>query len=245
MATASGTLYRSDSKERITGATIKASKGSQVSFTTTDDDGDFSLDCPEPGTWEFVALDEQSFPNKPLSVDMSVDQSDIKIYLSRIAGEVDEAAGKKTFWVILGILVALIILYLVLHLAFFKDPMTGFSFWTSDPLRLLEILFWGLAGILINKIMMIGWYLRSQRFYKQGIIMHIAHIAATPLLVLVTVFVLSLVTLNITLAGDNEITIDLSEPNLMVAFAFIIGANPWPLWRFIENAGKRFTSQFD
>ena len=73
--------------------------------------------------------------------------------------------------------------------------------------------------------------------------MHIAHIVATPLLVLVTVLLLSQVTLKFTLANSNEITIDLAVPSLMIAFAFIIGTSPWPLWNFILNAAKRFTGQ--
>ena len=75
--------------------------------------------------------------------------------------------------------------------------------------------------------------------------MHIAHIVATPALVLVTVLLLSLVTLQFTLANSNEITIDLSEPALMVAFAFVIGTSPWPLWNFILDTAKRFTGQLE
>ena len=70
--------------------------------------------------------------------------------------------------------------------------------------------------------------------------MHIAHIVATPLLVLITVLLLSQVTLKFTLANSNEVTIDLSLPSLMVAFAFIIGTSPWPLWNFILDTAKRF-----
>ncbi len=335
MATASGTVYRSGSKARITGATIKASKGDQTLYETTNDDGDFTLAIQDPGIWKFVVLDEKSFPNKPKEIDMSANQSDIEIYLHHIEGEEDEAAGKTTFWVLLGILGVLLIVYMVLHLFLWEevqplsqaalesvervntlltgqsagqdealknalvdlksdldvalsrsnrlseterefiadtvlrietaiteekmerassllndlqqviDPQTHFAFWSSNPLRLLEILFWALAGILVNKIIITGWYLRSHRFYKEGVIMHIAHIATTPLLVLVTVLILSLVTLNITLAGGNEMTIDLSDPNIMVAFAFIMGTIPWPLWNFIEKMGKRFASQFN
>jgi hypothetical protein len=65
--------------------------------------------------------------------------------------------------------------------------------------------------------------------------MHIAHIAATPLLVLVTVC--SFPGHREFLAGSNEIAIDLSDPRIMVAFAFIIGAAP----AFVELSGHRQT----
>jgi hypothetical protein len=124
-------------------------------------------------------------------------------------------------------------------------PVSRFQFWGDVPLRFLEIILWGLAGILVSKIILVGWYLRRRSFYSQGIVMHISHIAATPLLVLVSVLILSLVTLKVTLAGGNEINIDLSDPNIMVAFAFIIGTSPWPLWRFIEVSARRFTGQLE
>jgi hypothetical protein len=336
MATAKGTVYRSGSKERIAGAAVKAYKGDDIVYATTDDDGDFDMAIPEAGTWKFVVLDEKSFPNPPKELDMTNNQSGIDIYLHRTQGQVDEKAGKTMFWVLLGVLGGLLIVYLVLHLflweevqplsqasldslervqqqliaspsssqeqalikalADFKgdlevglsrsdrvteadikfvnetvlsietaieegqaerarsllddlyqiiDPQTRFAFWATDPLRMLEILFWGLAGVLVNKIIITGWYLRSHRFYQEGVLMHIAHIVTTPLLVLVAVLILSLVNLNFSLTGGNEMSLDLSDPRIMVAFAFIIGTSPWPLWRFIENAGKRFSSQFD
>jgi hypothetical protein len=112
--------------------------------------------------------------------------------------------------------------------------------WSQDPWRFLEILSWGLAGILVHKILRIGWYLRSQKFYREGFVMHVAHLVCTPLLVLVAVLLLSLVTLNITLAGGNELTVDLSEPSIMVAVSFLLGTVPWPLWNFIEDTAERF-----
>jgi hypothetical protein len=97
----------------------------------------------------------------------------------------------------------------------------------------------------VSKIITTGWYLRNHRFYREGILMHIAHVVATPLLVLVTVLLLSQVTLTFSLANSNDVSIDLSEPALLVAFAFIIGTSPWPLWNFILNTARRFTGQLD
>lgn len=122
-----------------------------------------------------------------------------------------------------------------------SPPQTRFTIWTDDPLRMIEILMWAFAGILVTKIIQVGWYLRKQTYQSRGFWMHLAHLVSTPLLVLVTVLLLSLVTLQLTLAGNNEVTIDLSDPRLMVAFAFIIGTSPWPLWNFIENTARKFT----
>ena len=90
-----------------------------------------------------------------------------------------------------------------------------------------------------------GWYLRSQRFYREGIVMHVAHVVVTPLLALVAVLLISLVTLSVTLAGSNELTLDLSDPRILVAVSFALGTTPWPLWRFVENAGKRIAGQLN
>lgn len=319
MAIVSGTVYRSQTEKRLSGATVKASSKDETFYATTDKDGKFNLDIKGSGTWELTVLHEGSIP-KSQSVNIDQAQSDIAIYINRLAGEDEQTSGKRFFWVTLSILGILIIFYILLHLTLqqptlstsleitkslardvndsfqgdeleplknsigelmtslgeasnqamileeqvneIREELTAdqlteiqqltriqafqrFEFWRVEPLRFLEILFWGLAGILVNKVILTGWYIRSKRFYKEGIIMHIAHIATTPLLVLVVVLLFSLVTLNFTLTGDNEITIDLSDPRIMVAFAFIIGTSPWPLWKLIENAAKRFTSQFE
>jgi hypothetical protein len=244
MAIATGTIFRPGGKERISYATVKAYKGDKTLYATADDGGDFTLNIPEPGMWDFVAFEKGSFASSPLQVDMSQDQKDLKIYLARIAETADDKAGRTFFWVVFGIFVVLIILYLVAHL-YILDGGQGFKFWITDPLRNLEILLWGLAGILVSKIILSGSYLRWHRFYREGILIHIAHIVATPILVLVTVLLLSQVTLTFTLANTNEIAIDLSNPTIMVAFAFIIGTSPWPLWKFIEDSAKRFLGRPD
>jgi hypothetical protein len=225
---------------------VKAqAKDKEAVHVTSDDDGDFVFPNLKPGKWRLVALDENSFPSSAVEIDLKVDTPDVNIELLRLAGTDDQQAGRRFFTGTMISFLLVVVLYVVLHLFLLKGPKTGFTFWSRDPLRLLEIMFWGLAGILINKIILVSWYLRSRRFYKEGTIMHFAHIVATPFLVLVAVLILSLVNLQITLADGNKMILDLSDPNIMVAFAFIIGTSPWPLWRFVENAGKRFTSQFD
>jgi hypothetical protein len=54
-----------------------------------------------------------------------------------------------------------------------------------------------------------------------------------------------LVTVNLSLANGTQLAVDLSETNLMVAMAFILGTSPWPLWKFIENTARKFTGQLD
>ena len=115
--------------------------------------------------------------------------------------------------------------------------------WDRDPWRLLEVLMWGLAGVLVHKIIIAGWYLRANKFYREGIVMHIGHIITTPLLVLVAVLLLSLATLSITLASGNQLTLDLSDPRILVAVSFLLGTSPWPLWNFIEDTAKRVTGR--
>jgi hypothetical protein len=242
MAQASGIVFRSGSKEGIAYATIKASKGKLNIYSTTDDNGDFSFQLPEPGTWDLLTLEKNSRASDPQQVDMDQDRADIKIYMDRIAETSDDKAGQTFFWILVGIFGALILLYIVAHL-FLPTPGQGFKLWSDDPLRFLEIILWGVAGIIMSKIITIGWYLRGHRFYREGILMHIAHIIATPILVLIIVLLLVQVEMKFTLANSNDVILDLSVPTVMVAFAFIIGTSPWPLWNFILNTAKRFTGQ--
>ena len=244
MTTASGTIFRSGGQERVSYATIKAYKGGKTLYTTAGEAGEFTLEIPDPGTWNFVALEKDCFASEPLPVDMDQDQDKIKINLARITDNVDDNAGRTFFLVLLPVFAVLIVVYLLMHLLIIK-PTNGFEIWVDAPLNYLEILFWGLAGIVVSKIFTTGWYLRQHRFYREGILMHVAHIVATPFLVLVTVLLLSQVALTFTLANSNEVTIDLSEPALMVAFAFIIGTSPWPLWNFILDSAKRFLGKSD
>ncbi len=244
MAKASGMVYRAGSKEGVAYATVKASKGTQINYTTTNKVGEFELEITDPGSWELIALEKKSYASNPLTLDMDQDQADIKLVVERIAETVDDKAGRAFFWTMVGIFGALIILYLLAHL-FLPTPGQVFKIWSEDPLRFLEIIMWGLAGIVVSKIITIGWFLRGHRFYKEGILMHIAHILATPILVLIIVLLLSQVALKFTLANTNEVSLDLSVPTVMVAFAFIIGTSPWPLWNFILNTAKRFTGQLE
>lgn len=122
-------------------------------------------------------------------------------------------------------------------------PSSGFALWGQEPLRYFEIFLWGLAGVLVHKIITTGWYLRTRRFYREGIVMHIANIATAPLLVLVSVFLLSLLTLEFTLAGSNEVKLDLSDPRLLVAVSFLLGSRPWSVWDFVRETAGRVTGQ--
>jgi hypothetical protein len=242
----SGTVYRFGTDERIQYASVKAwAKGKKTEHAITDDDGDYQFSNLDPGHWTLVGLEENSFPSSRLGVELTEDKSDLKIELQRLSGIEDEQTGKKFFYSVLASFGFLVVAYILLHL-FIRPDTTSPSntfIWTEGAWRYLEIILWSLAGILVHKIITIGWYLRSKRFYREGIVMHVSHIATTPLLVLVGVIILSLAKLTLTLANENEITLDLSNPNIMIAIAFILGTSPWPLIRFIEDTAKRVTGK--
>ena len=245
MASVSGTVFRYGSAERIVGATVKAvGSDNKIIQTVTNDDGDFSFANLDPGKWSFIALHEDSFPNQPLAMDIMANDEKIQIKLQRLAGQEDQAAGQKFFYWLLAILGGAIVVYIVLHLIFpLRQAGSPLSFaqWDKDPWRFLEIILWGLGGVLVNKIINIGSFVRNQRFYREGIIMHIAHLVATPLLVLVAVILLSLATLKITLSGGSEVTLDLSQLPILIAVSFLLGSSPWPLWNLIERSAKSIT----
>lgn len=242
MASISGTVIRYGTTERIQYASVKATdaKGKIVQ-TTTDDDGDFSLSDLALGKWSIVALHEESYPNSPVEIDLTKNVDNLQIKLQRLAGEVDQNAGRKFFNRLLIGLGALIVVYIVMHILFpmkTKDSTDPF-FWEGYPWRYLEIIVWALAGILVNKIITTGWYLRCQSFFKEGIIMHVAHLVATPLLVLVAVIIISLATLTLTISEGTDVNLDLSKMSILIAVSFLLGTSPWPVWNFIEKAAKK------
>ena len=244
MAKISGVIFRSGGKERIPYATVKATQKDQpVIYATADEGGEFSMELPEAGKWSLIVLEPGSLASQPQQVDANRDVERVKIYLDRLAGTADEKAGTLFFWFLVGALLLLIGVYILLHQMIVPSATEGVAFWVDIPLRYLEILFWGLFGILVSKIITIGWYLRKHRYYREGKIMHLSHIFTTPILVLVVVLLLSTVNLTFTLAEDNTVNISLSEPAIMVAFAFMIGTVPWPLWNFIKNSAEQFISR--
>ncbi|MGE5123178.1 MAG: hypothetical protein ACM3H7_01565 [Acidobacteriaceae bacterium] len=239
MPTLSGTIYHSRTKERIPGALVKATSGEkQYELQNADDNGNFRFDLTS-GQWSVIAFDNDSFPSDLKSVDLMEDKSDFDIYLARLAGENDAKRGRAFFWVLVGLLIALLIIYVIAHIFLPSGKPGSFQFWLDYPLRYVEILLWGLGGILVNKLIMVSWWIRNQRFYREGILMHISHLLVTPLMVLVVALLLSLVGFNITLA-DNSLTLDLAKPELLISFSFILGTIPWSLWSLIENTGRRF-----
>jgi hypothetical protein len=247
MATISGTVFRYDSSERIVNATVRATdKGGKIQQTLSDDDGDYTIPNLNTGTWSVIALHDECFPNKPIVLDIMADKDKVDIRLQRLEGEADRQTGLLFFnWLLAGLGI-LFVVYIVLHLIFPLRPVGAalhFTPWDRDPWRFLEIMLWGLGGILVYKIITCGWYLRSQRFYREGIVMHIGHLASTPFLVLVATLILSLATFKVILSGGSEVTLNLSEYPVLIAVSFLLGSSPWPLWNLIERTAKGITGK--
>jgi hypothetical protein len=113
------------------------------------------------------------------------------------------------------------------------------------PWNFLEVFFWALAGVLVYKIIEVGSYLRWGSFYQEGMPMHLSHLVTIPLQVLVAILLLSLITIQIDLLGDNQVTLNLSNPALLAAVSFLLGSRPWAVWGFIRSAAGRVAGQED
>lgn len=245
MSKVSGTVYSEGTRSKLSGAVIKATSSQGVMLSVISDDrGNFTFDMLESGEWALLAMKEGYFTSKSQIFDLTADIKDLRFELALSMDKADEKAGRVFFYLLLGGLVALIAAYIVLHVVFpqiSKGAKSSFL-WGDEPYRFLEVLFWGLAGVLVDKLMSIGYYLRRSTFYRSAILMHISHIISVPLLTLVVVFLLSLVTLSLTLAGNNEVKLDLSDPRILVAVSFILGSRPWGLRDFIQRTAEKITS---
>jgi hypothetical protein len=118
-----------------------------------------------------------------------------------------------------------------------KDPPAEGFFWQQEPWEFVEVLLWGLAGVLISLIVTTGRYLFRQSFWPRGLYMHISQIIGVPLMALVFVWLLSKTTLSLVVAG-NQVQLDLSEPRILAAVSFVIGSRPWILWGFITQTAE-------
>ncbi len=246
---AGGTVYHYGSNERIRGAVVKATdEQNHTLFALTDDDGDFLFSALDPGKWTLVAMDQSSFPGDPEEQDLQKDKTNLRFELFRRMGTADQRAGKLFFYVMIGALAAVVLVYILLHIFYNRqtgagDKVLPVSFWSTEPLRYIEVFLWGLAGILVSKIIESGSYLRWKTFYREGIVMHISHIVTVPLLVLVTVLLLSQITLELTLASENTLKLDLSNAPILVAVSFVLGTVPWRLWGFIRATAEGVTKR--
>ena len=119
--------------------------------------------------------------------------------------------------------------------------VSGF-FWIGEPWRFLEVLFWGLAGILVFLISQTGYYLRWERFYIQGLPMHISQAVTIPLIALVFVLLLSQVSFNLTLT-DSTVQLDISDPRILAAVSFILASQPWDLIKFLRRTSESLTGK--
>jgi Carboxypeptidase regulatory-like domain len=113
--------------------------------------------------------------------------------------------------------------------------------WTDDGETFFNTLFWGLAGVLAYKLIIIGTYVRFRRFYVEGIVIHLSHIIVAPILVLVAVWLLSQVKFQLVLSEENRFIVDLNKPQILYAIAFILGSNPWGLWGFVQRYSDTLT----
>ena len=248
MFKASGTVYKEGTKSKLSGAVVKATSSDGTQLTAvSDDEGRFTFDKIEPGTWTLVAMKEGHYSSLSQKFELAANHNDLSFELARRGETADESMGKIFFYVLLGGLGVLIIAYIVLHLILPRPAATqqGLAsfLWGEEPFRFLEVLFWGMAGVLVDKLMSIGFYLRRGTFYREGMLMHISHIVSVPLLAVVVVFILSLVTMNVTLAGSNEVTLDLGDPRVLVALSFILGSRPWAMRDFLQRTAERVTRQ--
>lgn len=92
-------------------------------------------------------------------------------------------------------------------------------------------------------ILRTGGSLRWGRFYRELIVLEIAGMVTIPLLALVFVWLLSLVTLEVTFVGGTSLVVDLSNPQLLAAVSFLIGSQPWAVWRILQQTAGQITGR--
>lgn len=112
--------------------------------------------------------------------------------------------------------------------------------WSSGAKRLLEILFWATAGILVRLIITIGRYLRLYRFYGNGIPQHRALLFCAPFLTLVYVLLISMVRID-----SDAVALDLSNPQILAGISFLLAATPWGLWERLQGVAERVLGEND
>ncbi len=123
------------------------------------------------------------------------------------------------------------------------NPYTQGYFWETEPLRSLEIVYWGLAGVLVTLIITVGSYMRFERFYRVGIFQHVAQIVSLPIMALVFVYLISQVQFVISVPAAGDVKLELTDPKILAAISFLIGSRFWSVWGFLQDTGDKITGQ--
>jgi hypothetical protein len=75
--------------------------------------------------------------------------------------------------------------------------------------------------------------------------MHLAHLFTVPMLVLVTMMLLSMISFSFDGNGTQSVVIDIGDPAITRAFSFILAVAPWGVWNFVRAQGERIISSRD
>ena len=128
----SGTVYWYGTKERVTGAVIKAApipeegeaqsaggatpkpEEGQVTSAVTDANGYFEFENLAPRTWTFVAFHEDGVSRTSEPGRLSQDKDDLELVVFQ--GTPDAEAGRRFFVALCVALGVLVIVYVALHL---------------------------------------------------------------------------------------------------------------------------------
>ena len=73
--------------------------------------------------------------------------------------------------------------------------------------------------------------------------MHVAHLFVVPLLVLVTMMLLSMVSFEFKGDAGGGVVIDIGDPSVTRAFSFILAVAPWGVWDFVRRQAARVTAK--
>ena len=89
-------------------------------------------------------------------------------------------------------------------------------------------------------ILSVSGYVRRHRFYRTGVYQHLALLVASPLLAVVFVLLIQLVKID-----AEAVRLDLSDPRILAAIAFLLASTPWKLWERLQTFGADVLSNKD
>jgi hypothetical protein len=121
-----------------------------------------------------------------------------------------------------------------------QQPAPHGFFWSREPWRFLEVLLWGLAGVIASLLMTTARYMRNRSFFREGLYLHWAQLVTVPLMAIVIVLLLSLLQIQFTLGGENQVQLNLSDARVLAVVAFLIGLNPFMLWDYMRERSATF-----
>lgn len=110
-----GTVSNYETGQRLENCFIHLTGVNQSKTLTTDDDGDYNTSLDDSVEWAASFVHKNCLAHEIEKVDLSKDENILNVQMHPIHSKNDEKSGKRFLYILSGILIALMMIYIIMH----------------------------------------------------------------------------------------------------------------------------------